>query len=183
MKLVYYLIATFLIGPNLLAQSIKDTALFKIEEQVFYMSSVNHSFLSLEKFRCLQDKSVLMTSLRLSKTDYENLIPFISDYKVLRRRQDQLEKLVLLNKIFMYSNTVNVSVKEDDLETLGFYKCHKKSSALNDVLKLLIKSEFLLRDRFLKQRNSNRFNENLFEKLKIFYSGIDRKLKDQVYFR
>jgi len=189
MKLVYkkrlfcFIILNFLTGPILLAQSYGDTALFKIEEQIFYLSSVNHSFKALNIFRCLESKSVLMESLKLSNSEYEVLNPLVSDYVVLQRRQDQLQKLVLLNKIFLYSSSVNVSVKEDDLQALGFYKCHKKNLALSNTLKLLIKSEFLLRDRFLKKRNATKYNENLFEKLRIFYSGIDRKLKDQVYFR
>jgi len=170
-------------GPNLLAQTIGDTALFKIEEQVFYLSSVNKSFSSLDVFRCLKKQSVLMTSLKLSEQDYEVLRPLVSDYKVLRRRQDQLHKIVLLNKILMFSTSVNVSVKENDLQRIGFFKCHKQGKIMSNTLKLLVRAEFLLRDRFLRERDHLVLNENLFEKLRIFYSGINRKLTEQVYFR
>ncbi|PIK15817.1 hypothetical protein [Halobacteriovorax sp. JY17] len=178
-----FIISIFILifGPISLAQNISDTALFKIEEQTFYLSDVNKFLSPLEVFRCVGDKSYLIRSLELSKKDYESLPAFLSDYTVLNRRQEQLQKILLLNKILMYSATIQVEVTGDELSGINFTKCHK-SKKITDVLKLFIKSEFLLRDRFLRERRPVKLDEHLKEKIRIFYSGIDRKLSSQVYF-
>ena len=168
-------------GPLSLAQNISDTAIFKIEEQTFYLSDVNRFLRPLEVFRCIGNKSYLLKSLELSKSDYESMPEFLSDYSVLNRRQEQLQKILLLNKILMYSASIHVEVSAAELESINFTKCNK-TKQLSDVLKLFIKSEFLLRDRFLRQRKAVKLDEHMHEKIRIFYSGIDRKLSSQVYF-
>ena len=168
-------------GPISLAQNISDTAVFKIEEQTFYLTDVNNFLAPLEVFRCIGNKSYLLGSLELSNKDYESMPEFLSDYSVLNRRQEQLQKILLLNKILMYSATIHVDVSAAELDSINFSKCNK-SKKLTDVLKLFIKSEFLLRDRFLRQRKPVKLDEHMHEKIRIFYSGIDRKLSSQVYF-
>lgn len=168
-------------GPLSLAQKVSDTAIFKIEEQVFYLTDVNKFLEPLEIFRCIGAKSYLVKSLELSNSDYETLPDFVSDVKVLKRRQEQLQKILLLNKILMYSSSVNVEVTEKELSDIGFTRCNK-SKKLSTVIKLFIKSEFLLRDRFLRQRRVITLDAHMLEKMKIFYSGIDRRISSQVYF-
>ncbi|WP_372655635.1 hypothetical protein [Halobacteriovorax sp.] len=180
MKFIISLFILFF-GPLTLAQKVSDTAIFKIEEQVFYLSDINKFLKPLEVFRCIGEKSYLVRSLELSTSDYDTLPDFVSDESVLSRRQEQLQKILLLNKILMYSTSLNIEVTEKELIDIGFSKCNK-SQSLSTVMKLFIKSEFLLRDRFLRQRQVVELDAHLFEKIKIFYSGIDRRISSQVYF-
>ncbi len=177
--IISFLILFF--GPLTLAQKVSDTAVFKIEEQVFYLTDINKFLGTLETFRCVGSKSYLIQSLELSTSDYETLPDFVSDHSVLSRRQDQLQKILLLNKILIYSSSLNVEVKEKELIDIGFNKCNK-SKKLTNIMKLFIKSEFLLRDRFLRQRRAVELDAHLLEKMKIFYSGINRRISSQVYF-
>lgn len=175
------LLSYLLIGPISLAQNISDTAIFKIEEQVFYLSDINKFLKPLESFRCLGSKSYLIESLELDKKEYDIIPEFVSDYSVLKRRQEQLQKILLLNKILIYSATINVTVSQKELDSIGFSRCHK-GNKLSDVSKLLIRSEFLLRDRFLRDRKVIDIDAHLLEKIRIFYSGINRRLTSKVYF-
>lgn len=187
MKIYLALIFLF-IEASVLASTISkehnsnDTALFKVEEHVFYVTDVNLALKDINTFRCLRDKSILISGLQISVNDYQHLSPFVNDYLVLRRRQDQLEKLMILQKMLIYSVPLDVNVTDSDLKNIGFYKCFK-GTKLSNTMKLMIKSEFHLRDRFVRSRKSFKLDENLREKLRIFYSGIDRKLKGQSYFR
>ncbi|WP_127716422.1 hypothetical protein [Halobacteriovorax sp. HLS] len=160
----------------------KDMAIFKIEEQVYYLSDINESLKDLSVFRCLDQKSLLLTSLKISKREYEEFNSFLPDYSALGRRQEQLEKLMILHKMLLYSVPISINVSQDNLNSIGFSKCNK-STKLSNTMKLMIKSEFHLRDRFIRNRDSFTIDENLLEKLRIFYSGIDRKLRGQVYFQ
>ncbi|CBW26684.1 hypothetical protein BMS_1864 [Halobacteriovorax marinus SJ] len=180
MKFIIIFLMT-IFGPISLAQNISDTAIFKIEEQIFYLSDVNKFLRPLEVFRCIGEKSYLVRSIELSKKDYESISPFVGDYKVLTRRQEQLQKLLLLNKVLMYSASINVEVTESELDAIGLKKCNK-SGELSTVLKLFIRSEFLLRDRFLRQRTPVALDAHLLEKIRIFYSGVNRRLSSQIYF-
>jgi hypothetical protein len=187
-----YLILFLLLEASVLASNIskketpkskfKDTAIFKIEEQVYYLSDINKSLEDIRVFRCLKSNSLLINSLKISDREYESFSDLTSDYSVLNRRQEQIEKIMILEKMLMYSVPLRIQVSEDDLTRIGFNKCFK-GKQLSNHLKLMIKSEFHLRDRFIRNRKNLKIDDNLLEKLRIFYSGIDRKLNGHVYFR
>jgi hypothetical protein len=181
--LIFLILEASVLASNISkSKTISDTAIFKIEEQVFYLSDVNRALKDVNTFRCLNSRSILINSLRLSKDDYLELDDFVSDYVVLNRRQEQLDKILVLHKMLLYSAPVTIQVSTEDLDGIGFNKCFK-GKELSNTMKLMIKAEFHLRDRFIRNRKSFKMDENLLEKLRIFYSGIDRKLRAQVYFR
>lgn len=183
-----YLILFLFFEARILASSIskkqkhQDTAIFKIEEQVYYLSDINIALKDVRVFRCLKGKSLLINSLKMSTREYETFENLTSDYAVLSRRQEQIEKIMILEKMLIYSVPLRIDVSQEDLDSIGLTKCFK-GKKLNNHMKLMIKSEFHLRDRFIRNRKKLVIDDNLLEKLRIFYSGIDRKLTGQVYFR
>ncbi len=170
MKLLLFLIAfvcfdVIVVGNDKLV--FEDTAVFRIEKHVFFVSDLNQRIKSLNTFNCLFKKSLLKNSIKLkSRYSYFN-----NNYIRLKKRKGDIKSFLLLENIISISEAKSINL------TKSFYQIFKLNCLNNKkwedwpkTIRQLVRAELYMRDRFLNDKSG----------LKPFLNGINSGLNKKL---
>lgn len=190
---IFVLAFIFFNSFNCFSITKKDSAVFRIGENVLFLSDVRKITDQFSFFQCTYKHGLMFDGLSIDFDNgvKENLksIQAINRQNPLSRESiDYFNKLKTLIKLKIYSSTQNI-VLDSKLVTTFLKKAQKKKCIVPDnlselALKDLLKVEILLHSKFSIKNISNldlESKKNRIESLNLFISTIERQISHENY--
>tara|TARA_Y100001970_G_C14185021_1_gene832072 strand:+ start:296 stop:1009 length:714 start_codon:yes stop_codon:yes gene_type:complete len=190
---------------------VKEEAVFKIKERVFFLSDLKPIIKEIRFVRCLSSKSLILQGVGLNRGVLLT-IPVINSVQSLNRRQEEfLRKLIRVIKASIYIKGRQKEFNKSLFKSTLFRRCKKRvygSSVKNENKKDLMLTESFLKDRFdpksqavdlnqyeifkkknkvlnekaLKEAYARKRNLEIVESIKLFVASLDKRISHETYF-
>lgn len=172
-------IIALLFSAGLFSQT-KDRALYRFDNEVLFLSEVKKQILELDKFRCLKPDWFSLKLTKLTKKDYPNLPNLPHSKKDLNEEKEFILRYLNLQKLKTFADGQLVKMDEKELEKINSSRCVKGGlSAWSQELKSLVKLEFYINSRYIKDSKDDKERQ---DRLESFLSSITKKSDNVLFF-
>ena len=220
-RLVLFLVFCSLLNQNLEASSkkkfygkklvVKEEAVFKIKNQVFFLSDLGPIIQEVRFFRCLSSDSLILQGVGLNKAVLLTIPKIESVQNLSKKQEDFLGKIIRVIKTSIYIKERQKEFGKYFDKLASFKRCQKK--IYGRFVKGVAKKDLMLTESFLKDRfdpksqvvdvsqyeifkKKNKFlnekalkeafkrekNLQIVESIKLFVASLDKRISHEAYF-
>lgn len=182
---LYILLISLFLSTNVFAQSkliSSDIAIYRVQDEVVFLSQLKAFRKNLIKFRCFKDKVLLLPALGLDEKSLK-VVPSMKKLKSFDKDSKEfINKVILGNKALIHIK------KQKRKYGKKFLKYFEKGNCLkgpyrkwSEQIKNLVTVELYFQERF-KKGKSKSFDSKTWENVKFYLLSLDKKIGHDVFF-
>ena len=181
----FFLVLFFLPLISYSKEVSSDKAVFRVAEEIIFLSDLKEIGETLGKIRCLKTDGLMLNLLDLDKKSQKKIPDFKNfDFKD-QSNKDFIQKIILFKKAGHFIETQDVVFDPGLKSLIEKDSCiNMKYSEWSKDLKRFFDLEIYTQKRYLaaKARKEKRSDEALIASAKLFLSSLSQKINHYVFF-
>lgn len=182
---IFFLALSLLPWISYSKEVFSDKAVFRVAEEIVFLSDLKETGESLEKLRCLKTDGLMLSLLELDKKSQKKIPDFKNfDFKD-QSNKDFIQKIILFKKAGHFIDTQNVVFDPGFKSQIENHSCIKmKYSDWSRDLKRFFDLELYTQKRYMaaKARKEKRSDEALLASAKLFLASLSQKINHYVFY-
>jgi len=163
-----------------------DVALYRVGDEITFLSDIRVGRKDLIKFRCFQSKVLLLPALGLDKASLKTVPSINKIRKFDKESKNFLKKIILMKKALVHVEKQGRKFGKKYLKYFEKHKClNSPFRTWSKTLQQLVTVELYFQERFKKGSSHvpiKSYDPKTWENVKFYLLSLDKKIPHNVFF-